>query len=206
VLRHVKENRFAGMIERDDMNFTEIAAARQSCRKYDTERTIEAEKLQAVLDAARMAPSACNSQPYRMTVCRGSVVEQIAKAKTAACEGINDFVAQADTVIVISEQPVVVSPSMVERMKDQNFRDIDIGILAAYITAEATAQGLGSCIVGLFDDVQIRALCHLDAPVRLLITLGYPCADVVLREKRRKSMDDLVERVEDEEGKEKTNE
>lgn len=169
------------------MNFHEIAITRSSCRKYDTTRAIPEEALQAVLDSAALAPSACNSQPYLITVCRGETVGALARAKNASNEGINDFVADADTVLVISEQPVVVSPVMEERMAGQNFRDIDIGIVAAYITAEATAQGLESCIVGLFDDAKVRSICQLDTPVRLLITLGYPRADFKRREKMRKS-------------------
>ena len=176
------------------MNFYEIAQERHSCRKYDTARGIEQEKLDAVLEAARLAPSACNSQPYLLTLCRGETIAKIAKAKNASSEGINEFVADANAVIVISEQPVVVSPVMVERMVDQNFRDIDIGIVAAYITAEATAQGLGSCIVGLFDDMTIREICDLDTPVRLLITLGYEREGVPRREKRRKDAQTLIRR------------
>ena len=176
------------------MNFYEIAQERHSCRKYDTSREIEQEKLEAILASARIAPSACNSQPYLLTLCRGETVAKVAMAKNASSEGINEFVADAKAVIVISEQPVVVSPVMVERMADQNFRDIDIGIVAAYITAEATAQGLGSSIVGLFDDMTIREICGLDTPVRLLITLGYERADVVRREKRRKDADTLIRR------------
>ncbi len=177
------------------MNFFEIANERQSCRKYDAARRIESEKLDAILASARIAPSACNSQPYHLTVCRGETVKAIAAAKSPSSEGINEFVADADTVIVISEQPVVVSPAMVERMKNENFRDIDIGILTAYITAEATAQGLGSCIVGLFDDPKIREICHLDTPVRLLITLGYPQQGTTLRTKRRKELSELVDHI-----------
>ena len=53
------------------MNFTEIASNRQSCRNYDAERAVEQEKLNAILESARISPSACNGQPYLMTVCRG---------------------------------------------------------------------------------------------------------------------------------------
>lgn len=173
------------------MNFQEIAKERFSCRKYDTERAVEPEKIRAILDSVTLAPSACNSQPYLITVCRGECVKQLARAKNASSEGINDFVADADTVLVISEQPVIVSPVMEERMANQNFRDIDIGIAAAYITAEAAAQGLGSCIVGLFDDMGVRKVCGLDTPVRLLITIGYERAGTVRREKRRKSAETL---------------
>ena len=66
------------------MNFTEIALARQSCRSYDESRDVESEKLSAILEAARLAPSACNSQPFHFTVCRG----ETAKAVAAATQGM----------------------------------------------------------------------------------------------------------------------
>ena len=62
------------------MNFNEIAKARQSCRKYDGGREVESEKLAAVLETARLAPSACNGQPYRITVCKGESAKAVAEA------------------------------------------------------------------------------------------------------------------------------
>ena len=58
------------------MNFTEIAEARQSCRSYDAARAVEQEKIAAVLAAARLAPSACNGQPYRITVCKDEAAKR----------------------------------------------------------------------------------------------------------------------------------
>ena len=69
---------------------------------------------------------------------------------------------------------------------------MDIGIAVAYLTAEAAAQGLGTCILGWFDDEKIRAVCGLDQPVRLVVTLGYPGEKDQLREKKRRSMEELV--------------
>ena len=62
------------------MNFLEIAQQRQSCRNYDENRLVEEEKVKAVLESARLAPSACNGQPYFFTVCRGDMAKQVAKA------------------------------------------------------------------------------------------------------------------------------
>ncbi|MBE6666125.1 MAG: nitroreductase, partial [Ruminococcaceae bacterium] len=73
---------------------------------------------------------------------------------------------------------------------------IDIGIVSAYITAEAAAQGLGTCILGWFDDKAIREICHSDDTVRLVITLGYPKDGDKLREKKRKDMNELVSVIE----------
>ena len=170
------------------MNFMEIAQVRQSCRAYDENRPMEEEKLTAILEAARLAPSACNGQPYHFTVCRGEAAREVAMACRGM--GLNKFAVQAPVVIVISEMPYVKSAAMGARVKGNDYRSIDVGIAAAYLTAEAAAQGLGSCILGWFEDEKIRALCGLDAPVRLVITLGYP-ADT-LRSKKRKELAELV--------------
>ena len=173
------------------MNFTEIANNRQSCRNYDAERAVEQEKLDAILESARLSPSACNGQPYFMTVCRGEAAKAVAKAVQGV--GMNKFADNAPVLIVISEKPYVASAALGAKVKGNDYRSIDIGILAAYITAEAAAQGLGTCILGWFDDAKLREICHLDAPARLVITLGYAKEGDKLREKKRKDMAEIVE-------------
>lgn len=172
------------------MNFTEIANNRQSCRNYDAERAVEQEKLDAILESARLSPSACNGQPYLMTVCRGESAKAVAKATQGV--GMNKFSDNAPVLIVISEKPYVASAALGAKVKGNDYRSIDIGILAAYITAEAAAQGLGSCILGWFDDAKLHEICHLDAPARLVITLGYAKEGDKLRDKKRKDMAELV--------------
>jgi nitroreductase len=172
------------------MDFLEIAQNRQSCRRYDTEREVEQEKLDAVLEAVRLAPSACNGQPYHLTVCRGEAAMAVAAATKGM--GMNKFASQAPVLIVLSEMPYVKSAALGAKLKGNDYRSIDIGIAAAYLTAEAAAQGLGTCILGWFDDEKIRAICDLKYPVRLVITLGYAAAEDTLRPKKRKTMDELT--------------
>ena len=172
------------------MNFMEIAQTRQSCRSYEQGREVEQEKLDSILEAVRLAPSACNGQPYHLTVCRGEAAAQVA----AACMGMgmNKFATKAPVLIVISEMPYVKSAALGAKVKGNDYRSIDIGIAAAYLTAEAAAQGLGSCILGWLDDDKLRKLCHLDQPVRLVITLGYAKDGDPLRTKKRKALEDLT--------------
>ncbi|MBQ4052080.1 MAG: nitroreductase family protein [Clostridia bacterium] len=172
------------------MNFTEIALARQSCRKYDPDRPVEPQKLTAVLEAARLAPSACNSQPYRFTVCTGPLAKQVAKATQGM--GMNSFATQAPVLIVVSEEPYNRTAAVGAKMKGNDYRSIDIGIATAYLTAEATAQGLSTCILGWLDDKKLRELCALQHPVRLVITLGYAAPGDPLRPKKRKDYQELV--------------
>ena len=172
------------------MSFLEIAQTRQSCRGYDETRPIEPEKLNAILEAARLAPSACNGQPYHITLCRDETAKAVAAAVSGM--GMNKFAVQAPVLAVISEMPYVKSAALGSRLKGIDYRSIDIGILAAYLTAEAAAQGLGSCILGWLDSDKICSICGLSGPVRLVITLGYPKEGEVLRDKKRKPLTELV--------------
>ncbi|MBQ8359814.1 MAG: nitroreductase family protein [Oscillospiraceae bacterium] len=175
------------------MNFTEIAASRQSCRSYDPSRAVEEEKLTAILQSARLAPSACNGQPYHISVCRGETAKAVAKATQGM--GMNKFASDAPVLLVISEMPYVKSAALGAKVKGNDYRSIDIGIVAAYITAEACAQNLGSCILGWLDDAKIRELCHLDGAVRLVIAIGYAKEGDKLREKKRKPLEELVSQL-----------
>lgn len=174
------------------MNFLAIAKTRQSCRSYDESRCIEQEKLDAILEAAQLSPSACNGQPYKITVCRGQAAKEVAAA--TAGMGLNKFASQAPVLLVLSEMPYVKSAALGAKLKNNDYRSIDIGIAAAYITAEAAAQGLGSCILGWLDNQKIRSICGLEYPVRLVITLGY-AKDETIRAKKRKDLSELVQEV-----------
>lgn len=172
------------------MDFLEIANIRESCRKYDATRDIENEKLEKILNAAQLAPSACNGQPYHFTVCKGDTAKKVA----AACVGmgINKFAADAPVLIVISEMPYVKTAALGAKLKGNDYRSIDIGITAAYLTAEASTQGIGSCILGWLDDKKIREICDTQYPVRLVVTLGYPKENKPPRPKKREPLEKLV--------------
>ena len=172
------------------MNFLEIAKNRQSCRNFDGTKMVEKEKIDKILEVARLSPSACNGQPYHITVCFGETAKKVAKATTSM--GMNKFTADAPVMITISEEPYVKTAALGAKVKNNDYRSIDIGIVSAYITAEATCQGLGSCILGWLDSDKICDILSLSGQVRLVIALGYPKSDDRLREKKRKDLDELV--------------
>ena len=172
------------------MNFNEIAINRQSCRSYDPGKKVEEKKIQAILESAILSPSACNGQPYHISVCTGDKAREISGYVTGL--GMNKFAKDVPVMIVISEEDYVATAAFGSKVKNNDYRSIDIGILASYITAEATAQGLGTCILGWFDDEKIREVCALKKPVRLVITLGYPSENDKLRQKKRKDFNKLV--------------
>ncbi len=171
------------------MNFYELIQKRESCRSFDETRPVADHDLQAILEAVRLAPSACNGQPYHITVCAGEKAKQAAKATQGM--GMNKFVSDAPVLLVISQMPYVKTAALGAKLKDNDYRSIDIGIAAAYLTAAATQQGLSTCILGWLDDEKLRHICGVDGAVRLVIALGYARSEAI-REKKRKSLDELV--------------
>ncbi len=170
------------------MKFNELAEKRYSSRAYDREREVEEEKIDAILSAARLAPSACNGQPYHITVCRGEPAREVAKATMGM--GMNKFTADAPVMIVISEESYVPSAAFGARVKGNDYRSIDIGIVASYITLAAESEGLGSCILGWFSEDKVKEICKISSSVRLIISLGY--ANDSTRSKKRKDISELV--------------
>ena len=175
------------------MNFNEIAQNRYSCRSYDANKAVEDEKIRAILESTVLSPSACNSQPYHFTICKGEKAKEVAKATQSM--GMNKFTTDAPVMIVISEDNYNKTAALGSKVKGNDYRSIDIGIATAYLTAEATAQGLGTCILGWFDDKKIRDICGIKNPVRLAISLGYPKEGNTVPPKKRKSHETLVSEV-----------
>ncbi len=175
------------------MNFSEIAKLRQSCRNFNKDKAVEQEKLDCILASAQLAPSACNGQPYFLTVCKGETAGLVAKATQGM--GMNKFASDAPVQIVISEMPYVKTAALGAKVKGNDYRSIDIGIVAAYITAEATSQNLGTCILGWLDNEKIKEICALKGDVRLVISVGYPKENDTLRPKKRKSADQLIKTI-----------
>lgn len=175
------------------MNFTEIAEKRQSCRNFDASKTVENEKLYAILNSARLAPSACNSQPYHFTVCKGETAKRVASATTDM--GMNKFALNAPVMIVITEENYSPTAALGAKAKGLDYRSMDIGIATAYLTAQAHEEGLATCILGWLNDKKIREIIKLDKPVRLVIALGYAAEDDKLRTKKRKATEELVTEI-----------
>ncbi len=171
-------------------DFLTLAENRQSCRNYDPNRTVEQGKIEACLEAARLSPSACNAQPYHITVAAGDRAQDVGRLVRSM--GMNGFTKDAPAFLIIAEDDYNRTAAIGSKLKDQDYRSVDIGILAAYITAEAHTQGLGSCILGWFDEKKLQALLNTAHRIRLVISLGYAAENDRLRKKARKSKDVLV--------------
>lgn len=174
-----------------DMDFLQLAAARQSDRAYDMNRVVEPEKLERVLEAARLAPSACNAQPWRFVVVTDAGLAQRVGRATAGL-GMNKFAKDAPVHILVVEESANITSMLGTKIKHKYFPLIDIGIAAAHIVLAAESEGLGSCILGWFDEPEIKKLTGIPASKRLLldITIGYPAKGK--RKKSRKGRDKVI--------------
>ena len=163
-------------------DFLQLVLSRQSDRAYDKERPVEAEKLERILEAGRLAPSACNAQPWKFVVITDRELA-LKVGKAAAGLGMNKFAKDA---------PVHITSLLGGKVKDKHFPLIDIGIAAAHITLAAESEGLGSCILGWFDEKEIKRLTGIPASKRLLldVAIGYPVKEK--RKKMRKPQEKVV--------------
>ena len=170
----------------------DLINSRQSDRKY-SDKPVEKEKLERIIEAGRMAPSACNAQPWKFIVVTDpELVLKIADAASAKLIGMNSFVAQAPAIMVIVREKPNMSSKVGATIKNKDYSLIDIGIATENICLQAKAEQLGSCIIGWFDERQIKKLLKIPKSkrVELIITLGYSLSDQ--REKRRKPAAETV--------------
>ena len=143
-------------------DFLQLVLSRQSDRAYDKERPVEAEKLGRILEAGRLAPSACNAQPWKFVVITDRELA-LKVGKAAAGLGMNKFAKDAPVHILIVEESANITSLLGGKVKDKHFPLIDIGIAAAHITLAAENEGLGSCILGWFDEKEIKQLTGIPA-------------------------------------------
>ena len=170
----------------------ELILRRQSDRKYD-KNPIEPEKLDRILEAGRMAPSACNAQPWKFVVATDKdILSQLADAASAKLLGMNTFVSQAPVMIVIVREKPNLSSRVGGTIKSKDYSLIDIGIAAENICLQAIAEGLGTCIIGWFDEDRVKSILGIPSSkrVELIITLGYATGEY--RQKKRKPKEETV--------------
>lgn len=171
--------------------FYELAASRQSDRAYDASREVEPDKVQRILEAARLSPSACNGQPWHFVVVTDAALRH-SIAQSMAGLGLNKWAAQAPVLILIVEEATKMSSLLGGLVKHNHYPHIDLGIAATHITLAAEAEGLGSCMIGYFDEKKIKRMVGIPRRKRmpLIITLGYAVKEK--RTKKRKAYDEIV--------------
>jgi nitroreductase len=172
-------------------DFLELCKQRQSCRGF-SEQPVEHAKLVQCVEAGRLTQSGCNAQPWSFVVVESpDMVRRVAECGQALKQ--NAWLGTAKAFIIILEEHAVLSPVISCFIDSQYYAKGDLGAAAAYICLEATAQGLGSCNIGLYDRKKICELLNIPIEKQFgaVIALGYPSNDTV-RCKKRKAFEDIV--------------
>lgn len=173
------------------MDFETLVSTRQSCRKYNAAREVAQDDIVACLEAARFAPSANNAQPFHFTVCTKQMARDVAVGVQTL--GLNRFAVDASCFIVVSEKRYGLLTAAGSKIKQQDYRSIDIGVAISYLTLCATARGLATCILGGFDEKKLQKLLGIKERIRLVIVLGYAVDGYPLRTKKRKGLDEIAD-------------
>ena len=170
------------------MKLIDLILQRQSVRKY-ADKAVEPEKLGRCLEAATLAPSACNAQPWKFIVVdEAPLVKKLARETWSRLVSFNKFVEEAPVIIVITMEKSPIVPTIGGRIKNKEYPLIDIGIAADHFCLQAEEEGLGTCMLGWFNEKEVQKLLRIPKSRRiaLLISVGYAPEDYRVRKKIRK--------------------
>jgi nitroreductase len=175
------------------MSFLELAGRRQSVRSY-VDTPVEREKIGRCVEAARLAPSACNSQPWHFVVVDDPELRTTLSGETyGKLVNFNSFTTGAPALVVVVSKKPNIKSQFGSVVKNRSFRQIDMGIAVENFCLQAADEGLGTCILGWFDEGGIKKALKIPKKERvgLVIALGYP-ADHEVREKKRKTQEEII--------------
>jgi len=172
-----------------------IIKERFSVRKY-ADKPVEEEKLSLILEAARLAPSASNAQPWRFYVVKDR--EKIRKLSVDMPLGshlvINKFIAEAPVVVVATAGPIDLLHKVASFIINKRWYYMDVAIALEHMVLTAWELGIGSCYIGWFDEKKVKNL--LDIPkgeeMIAMLTLGYPKEGKLPFPKHRKEIEEIV--------------
>ncbi|OYT17613.1 MAG: NAD(P)H nitroreductase [Bacteroidetes bacterium 4572_77] len=174
-------------------HFSALINKRESTRAYKS-TPVEEIKLARCLEAARLAPSASNSQPWTFIVVNEpQLKQQVAQATFSKTVSFNKFTLESPIIIAVVTERSKIMAQMGNFLKKQQYNLIDIGIATEHFCLQAAEDGLGTCIMGWFDEKKIKSLLNVpkNKRINIVISLGYP-ADEDIREKIRKPLNQIV--------------
>ncbi len=171
--------------------FLALAGRRRSVRMYGAQPVARA-KLERCLEAARLAPSACNSQPWFFVVVdEPALKNEIAAAAAGGILPLNHFARQAPVLVVVAVARANITACIGAAVKAKPFAMMDVAIAAEHFCLQATDEGLGTCMLGWFNEKRVRSLLAMPNHLRpvLILTVGHAADEPTPR--RRKSMEEI---------------
>ena len=176
------------------MSFKELVVKRESIRRY-ADKKIERKKIEQCIEAARLAPSACNAQPWRFVVVDDpSLVAKLADYAASPVAKLNTFVKYSAAIVVAVAEPPNMSSRIGGLLKHKKYNIMDTSIAVEHFCLQATELGLATCILGWFSAFRVKRLLGipLTRNIPLMITMGYPAEKRPPRKKVRKTRDEIM--------------
>lgn len=172
------------------MSFLDLAKNRQSCRNFN-DKPIDKKVLDEIMQTAMLAPSACNSQPWKMICVHGGEKLSIV-CESLQVNGHNTFLTGAKAFIAIVDKVRPLKPTVEQKFDRNRFVKYDVGELVAYITLAAKDLGVDTCIIGMMDEEKLYKALELKEgeTCTIVIALGY--SDIETRQKSRKNIEDVI--------------
>ena len=170
----------------------DLMTERRSVRRY-LRHVVEPEKIKLMLEAARLAPSAQNSQPWTFVVVRDPLIISRLFTHSIVTYVANAWAQIAPVVIVCCLKKKIVPHKLVPSIYNIPLHYLDMGAAIEQMLLEAAALGLGTCWIGVFNQRWVKKILHIPSSSEIvsLITVGYP-AHSSKKEKKRKSLADIV--------------
>jgi nitroreductase len=175
------------------MHFMDLVKQRVSVRKYSS-KPVPRDVIDICLEAARLAPSACNSQPWSFVVIDDEKAkDEIVRKSMSGIYSSNKFVMTAPVIIAAITEHSTYIARMGGMLRNVKYNLIDIGIACEHLVLQAEDVGLGTCWLGWFDEKAVKKVLGLpkSAKVDIMICLGYPEERLLTKKKMRKSLEEM---------------
>lgn len=171
----------------------ELILKRRSVRKFIS-REVEPWKIRSMIEAARLAPSACNIQPWRFIAVIDESIRHALAEKAMGGLVPNSFAKEAPLLVVICADLNIITNRLAEKLKKINYHQIDIGIAGEHLVLRARELDLGTCWIGWFNEKEARKILKVPSPIRILsfIAVGYYNEEDLKGRASKKSLDEIL--------------
>ncbi|MBA7530584.1 5,6-dimethylbenzimidazole synthase [subsurface metagenome] len=176
------------------MALLDLIRQRKSVRDF-LDRPVEREKIMMCLEAARLAPSACNSQPWKFIVVDDRQLKnKLCRAAFSGIYSINSFCKKAPVIVVIVSEKSKFLARIGGMFRGTKYYLIDIGIAVEHFVLQAEDLGLGTCWIGWFNEGAVKSILNVPQhkKIDILIALGYYDREKLGSEHGREPMDKIV--------------
>ncbi len=172
------------------MDFKDLVSKRQSCRNY-SDKVVSREDLINIVETARLAPSACNSQPWKFIIADQEMAKLVPPLLQDQDRPINRWSDKVSSFIIICETKAVLMPDA--KCDSQHYAQMDLGIVTAHLSLAAADKGLSTCIVGYFHEPKLKVIFKIpdDVKIKLILAVGYAGSETI-RPKARKPFEEIA--------------